>query len=290
MTSLISAKGVHRLYRRGGFFRKAEPLHVLRGVDLEIREGEAVGLVGRSGCGKSTLGRIVLGLERPDEGTVLYDGRDVFAADGERFKEYRRNVQVVFQNVQGAVNPRMTAGEIVAEPLRNFLGLSKKEAVERSRPLLEQVGLKSSDADKFPAHFSGGELQRVCIARALAPEPKAVVFDEAVSSLDMLVQARVLDLIRKIRDERGLACLFISHDLRVVAGLCDEVALMADGVIAARERSVAALAASGHPAIKRLLESVPPSRPLHCRERATTDGEPEALPVHVAAGVSQAAM
>jgi len=236
MTSLISAKGVHRLYRRGGFFRKAEPLHVLRGVDLEIREGEAVGLVGRSGCGKSTLGRIVLGLERPDEGTVLYDGRDVFAADGERFKEYRRNVQVVFQNVQGAVNPRMTAGAIVAEPLRNFLGLSKKEAVERSRPLLEQVGLHGSDADKFPAHFSGGELQRVCIARALAPEPKAVVFDEAVSSLDMLVQARVLDLIRKIRYERGLPALFISPDPRGVAGLSHRVPTMADGLDAGRGR------------------------------------------------------
>lgn len=285
MTCLISAKGVHRLYRRGGFFRKAEPLHVLRGVNLEIHEGETIGLVGRSGCGKSTLGRIVLGLERPDDGTIFYDGHDVFTADEEQFKEYRKNVQVVFQNVQGAVNPRMTAGEIIAEPLRNFLGLSKKEAVERSRPLLEQVGLKSSDADKFPAHFSGGELQRVCIARALAPEPKAVIFDEAVSSLDMLVQTRVLDLIRKIREERGLACLFISHDLRVVAGFCDEVALMTEGVIAARESSVAALVDSGHPAIRCLMESVPPSRPLRCKERVAA----ELIPMHVSAKVTKAA-
>lgn len=267
MKCLISVRGVHRVYRRGGVFRKAEPLHVLRGLDIDIREGEAVGLVGRSGCGKSTLGRIVLGLERPDRGTVEYRGVDIFGADQRHYEDFRRNVQVVFQNVQGSVNPRMTAGEIVAEPLRNFLGLSKAEAVERSRPLLEQVGLRSSDADKFPAHFSGGELQRVCIARALAPEPGAIVFDEAVSSLDMLVQARVLDLVRRIRDERGLACLFISHDLRVVAGLCDEVALMVDGVIAARERSVAALAATGHPAIRRLLESVPPALPTHSHEK-----------------------
>ena len=282
MNGLISVKGVHRRYRRGGFFKVADSLHVLRGVDMEIREGEAVGLVGRSGCGKSTLGRIVLGLERPDEGTVLYDGQDIFSGEEKSFREFRRNVQVVFQNVQGSVNPRMTAGEIVAEPLRNFLGLSKKEAVERARPLLEQVGLKNSDADKIPGHFSGGELQRVCIARALAPEPKAIVFDEAVSSLDMLVQARVLDLIRKIRDERGLACLFISHDLRVVAGLCDEVALMVDGVIAATGRSVAALAASGHPAIKRLLESIPPAHPRQTavnRMEKRQEQEPDSVAV-----------
>ena len=178
-----------------------------------------------------------------------------------RRAEFRRSVQAVFQNVRDSVNPRMTAGEIVAEPLRNFFSLTKGEAVERSRPLLEQVGLKAVDADKYPSQFSGGELQRVCIARALAPNPRAVVFDEAVSSLDMLVQARVLKLIERIRDEQGLAFLFISHDLRVVAGLCREVALMADGVIAARGNSVGELAATGHPVIEELLASLPPAFP-----------------------------
>lgn len=261
MTALLSASGVHRYYRRGGIFRRGERLHVLKGATLDIGEGKAVGLVGRSGCGKSTLGRILLGLERPDEGSVFFKGRDISEKAGGDFAKFRQSVQVVFQNVQGSVNPRMTAGEIVGEPLRNFLGISKKEAVERSRPLLEQVGLKSSDADKFPPHFSGGELQRVCIARALAPEPEVIVFDEAVSSLDMVVQARVLELVRKIRDERGLAFLFISHDLRVVAGLCDEVALMDGGVIAAREKTVAALAKTGGTVIGRMLQSLPPPRP-----------------------------
>ena len=261
MTALLSAVDVQRFYRRGGIFRRGERLHVLKGVSLEIGRGKAVGLVGRSGCGKSTLGRILLGLERPDGGSVFFKGKDISAKGSDEFAKFRKAVQVVFQNVQGSVNPRMTAGEIIGEPMRNFFGISKREAVERSRPLLEQVGLKSSDADKFPPHFSGGELQRVCIARALAPEPEVIVFDEAVSSLDMVVQARVLELVQKIRDERGLAFLFISHDLRVVAGLCDEVALMDGGVIAARERSVATLAKTGGATIARMLESLPPAGP-----------------------------
>ena len=267
MTAILSAVNVHRFYRRGGIFKGGERLHVLKGVNLEIGEGMAVGLVGRSGCGKSTLGRVLLGLERPDEGAVLYRGADIYGGGREEFSRFRRAAQVVFQNVQGSVNPRMTAGEIVGEPLRNFLGLSKREAAERARPLLEQVGLKSSDGDKFPAHFSGGELQRVCIARALAPEPEIIVFDEAVSSLDMVVQARVLDLVRRIRDERGLAFLFISHDLRVVAGLCDETAFMDGGVIAARERSVAALAKSGGAVLKEMLQSLPASMPKGAEQR-----------------------
>lgn len=259
MSALLSLEGVCRTYRRGGLFTRAEALHVLRGVDLDLSEGTSLGLVGRSGCGKSTLGRVILGLERPDAGTVRFLGEEV--ASPARRAEFRRSVQAVFQNVRDSVNPRMTAGEIVAEPLRNFFGLTKGEAVERSRPLLEQVGLKATDADKYPSQFSGGELQRVCIARALAPNPRAVVFDEAVSSLDMLVQERVLKLIERIRDEQGLAFLFISHDLRVVAGLCREVALMADGVIAARGHSVGDLAATGHPVIEDLLASLPPAFP-----------------------------
>ena len=259
MSALLSLEGVCRTYRRGGPFARKEALHVLRGVDLDLSEGTSLGLVGRSGCGKSTLGRVILGLERPDAGTVRFLGEEV--ASPARRAEFRRSVQAVFQNVRDSVNPRMTAGEIVAEPLRNFFGLTKGEAVERSRPLLEQVGLKATDADKYPSQFSGGELQRVCIARALAPNPRVVVFDEAVSSLDMLVQARVLKLIERIRDEQGLAFLFISHDLRVVAGLCREVALMADGMIAARGNSVEELAATGHPVMEELLASLPPALP-----------------------------
>lgn len=261
MNALLSLQNVHRRYRRGGFFTRMEEVHVLRGVDLELEEGASLGLVGRSGCGKSTLGRVALGLERPDEGTVRFLGEDIASAAPARYAEFRRGVQVVFQNVQNSVNPRMTAGEIVAEPMLNFFGIPKKEAVERSRPLLEQVGLRAADADKHPAQFSGGELQRVCIARALAPNPRVVVFDEAVSSLDMLVQARVLNLIERIRDEQGLAFLFISHDLRVVAGLCSEIALMADGAIAARGKSVKELIETGHPVIGELLASLPPASP-----------------------------
>ncbi|PIE54370.1 MAG: nickel import ATP-binding protein NikE [Dethiosulfovibrio peptidovorans] len=262
MSALLSVRDLHRIYRRGGFFTHAEELHVLQGIDLDLEEGSTLGLVGQSGCGKSTLGRMILGIERPSCGTVCFRGTDIRTMAADEFREFRRNVQVVFQNVHNSVNPRMTAGEIVAEPLRNFLNISKKEAIRRSRPLLEQVGLKASDADKLPGQFSGGELQRVCIARALAPDPEVIVFDEAVSSLDMLIQTRILSLIKDIRRERGLSALFISHDLRVVADLCDEVALIKDGVIVLRERSIADLASSGDSAVREMVNSLPPATPI----------------------------
>ncbi|GFK92643.1 Nickel import ATP-binding protein NikE [Fundidesulfovibrio magnetotacticus] len=229
--SLLRLEKVRKAYRRGGLFGGGEVHEVLRGVDLELHPGECLGLVGRSGCGKSTLGRVVLGLERPDAGSVRFRGREIASLRGADWRAFRRRVQVVFQNFVGAVNPRLTAGEIVAEPLRNFEGLAGAALERRVVGLLEMVGLEASDARKLPGRFSGGQLQRVCIARAVAPEPEVLVLDESVSSLDMQVQGQILDLLEHLGRERGLACLFISHDLRVVSRLCTRLAVMQEGVL-----------------------------------------------------------
>lgn len=230
---ILEATNVTKTYTRGGFFSRAESVPVLRGVSLAIESGECVGLIGRSGSGKSTLGRLMLGLEAPDEGTVSILGRPVAARGGRAnlSREQRRAVQVVFQDAIGSVNPRMTAQAIIDEPLRNFENLSRPQMRKRVEELLVAVGLKPSDADKYPARFSGGQLQRISIARALAASPRCIVLDEAVSSLDMLAQARLLDLLDDLRAKEGMAYLFVTHDLQLVKRFCDRAVVMEGGVL-----------------------------------------------------------
>lgn len=227
---VIKLDNVTKAYGRGGFFSKQERIAVLKGVSLSLRAGECLGLVGRSGSGKSTLGRIMLGLEAPDAGSVTILGQDVTGCKT-LAPTLRRAVQVVFQDAIGSTNPRMTAGEIIAEPLRNFDSLKGQSLKDRIAELLECVGLSPDDAHKLPGRFSGGQLQRVCIARALAPEPRVIVLDEAVSSLDMLIQARILDLLDSLRHKLGTAYLFVTHDLRLVRRFCDHAFIMSEGTL-----------------------------------------------------------
>jgi nickel transport system ATP-binding protein len=229
--AILEAISVTKTYTRGGFFSRCEPVPVLDGVDLAVEEGECVGLVGRSGSGKSTLGRLLLGLEAPDQGTVSILGQPVATRLGrpQLTREQRRAVQVVFQDAVGSVNPRHTARTIIAEPLRNFEGLRSRQINARVDELLVSVGLKPEDATKNPTRFSGGQLQRISIARALAARPRCIVLDEAVSSLDMLVQAKILDLLDELRDREGVSYLFVTHDLRLVKRFCDRAVLMECG-------------------------------------------------------------
>ncbi|BBO91819.1 ABC transporter ATP-binding protein [Desulfosarcina ovata] len=258
---LLELKGIFKSYRRGGLFGTRERISVLKDIHLGLEEGACVGLLGRSGCGKSTLGRIALNLEPPDAGQVFYQGRRLETLNREAYREYRRNAQVVFQNSQGATNPRLTAGEIIAEPILNFENPEKKALRRRVDELLERVGLASADAEKSPRQFSGGELQRICIARAIALSPRLIVLDEAVSSLDMLIQARIIDLLLELQRELKMTYLFISHDIRVLLKVSDRLVVMHDGRLVEQSLDMEAVDGFTHPMFTRLLEAILPPTP-----------------------------
>lgn len=210
----------------GGFLGRSAVLHALNGVTLDVVSGETLGIVGESGCGKSTLGRIAVGLYRPSTGTVRVDGRDPAGRD----KTLRHQLQMVFQDPAGSLNPRMRAGVSIAEPLR-ARAVPPREARDRVMDLLTLVGLGPTMIDRYPHELSGGQQQRVGIARALAGEPRLIVADEPVSSLDVSQQAQVLNLLKDIQDRLGLTYLFISHDLSVVRFMSARIAVMYLGKI-----------------------------------------------------------
>jgi nickel transport system ATP-binding protein len=226
----MELKGITKSYRQGGLFGSKREISVLKGIDLNIEPGRCLGLLGASGCGKSTLGRLALGLEKPDKGGVFYKGQDLAQLSKEEKTLWRRNCQVVFQNSHGAVNPRYEAWRIVSEPLLNY-GWVKEKLKPKAEELLASVGLDSTALFKKPHQFSGGELQRICVARALALEPEFIVLDEPVSSLDMLNQSLVLELLSNLKIRSGTAFLFISHDLRVILKMSDSLAVMKGGRI-----------------------------------------------------------
>ncbi|MGE4372656.1 MAG: nickel import ATP-binding protein NikE [Xanthobacter sp.] len=229
--SLLAAHEVSRTYRKSGFLGTGTSKTVLERITVEIAEGETVALLGRSGCGKSTLARLLVGLELPDEGETLFEGRPLRHFRKADWRALRRAVQLVFQDPVGAVDPRATVRDILSEPLRNLCGLPQDACDMQVRSLLEAVELKADDADKLPQQMSGGQLQRVCIARALAPQPRLIILDEAVSNLDLHLQIQMLDLFTRLQKENGVSYLFVTHDLRLVQSFCSRVIVMDDGHI-----------------------------------------------------------
>ncbi|MEQ1642050.1 MAG: oligopeptide/dipeptide ABC transporter ATP-binding protein [Pyrinomonadaceae bacterium] len=208
---------------RRSMFGSRQTVRAVDGVSLEIKRGETLGLVGESGCGKSTLGRAALCLTEPTGGRVMHNGDDLSSLDPEAMRRRRRQLQMIFQDPYSSLNPRMTAGQIIAEPLKTFdLGSSK----DRVQTLMETVGLDRRFIDRRPREFSGGQRQRIGIARALAAEPEFIVADEPISALDVSIQAQILNLMRRLQKENGLTYLFISHDLRAVRHIADRVAVM----------------------------------------------------------------
>jgi ABC-type glutathione transport system ATPase component len=232
----------------------------LDGVSLALHAGEALGLVGESGCGKSTLLRVLLRLLPAAAGRVTLDGSDITAATGRALAALRRDVQVVFQNPHAAMDPRGSVFACIAEPLRLRGGLSRRALQARVAALLEDVGLDGAMLDRYPHELSGGQKQRVCIARALAPEPRALLLDEPTSALDVSVQAQIIELLATLRARRGLAYLFVSHNLAVVRLLCERVAVMRAGRIVEQGPAAAVLSAPAHDYTRTLLEAVLPVR------------------------------
>lgn len=231
MTVLLGASHLDKTYRRQALIRSHAPRQVLFDINLEVRAGESLAILGRSGSGKSTLMRQLLGIETPSAGQVLFEGRDLATLDRSGWQHFRRSVQMVFQDSIGAVSPRQRIGRIIAEPLRHLSVLTAAEREHRVEQLLTAVGLKPSDALKRPGQMSGGQLQRVCIARALATQPRLLVLDEAVSNLDLTLQGQIIELIAHLRAESGMAVVFITHDLRLVRLLCERVIVLHHGRI-----------------------------------------------------------
>jgi oligopeptide/dipeptide ABC transporter ATP-binding protein len=226
---LLRATGLEKRYviRRGILGSREGTLPALRGVDFEIAPGQALGLVGESGSGKTTIGRIVARLAEPDAGRVFLDGEDWLALSGRELRRRRRDVQVVFQNPQTSLNPRMRIGAQIAEPLRiQRLARGGAAVAERMRALLSEVGLAPETASRFPGELSGGQRQRVAIARALATGPRLLVCDEPVSALDASIAAQIVNLLLDLREREGLSYLFISHDIAVVSRIADRIAVL----------------------------------------------------------------
>jgi oligopeptide/dipeptide ABC transporter ATP-binding protein len=258
---VLSVSGLKKSYSiSAGLFKTSGTVNAVDGVDLEIYPNETLGLVGESGCGKSTLSRLILLLERPDSGQIFFSGRDALAASPQELRYIRRNMQVIFQDPFGSLNPRKKVLSIIEEPIRIHKMVPKSEIRARAFSLMEKVGLDRQMADRYPHEFSGGQRQRICIARALAINPRLVICDEPVSSLDVSIQAQVLNLLTDLKEQMGLSYLFISHDLSVVGYLSDRVAVMYMGKIVEIASSKDIFNSQLHPYTRCLFDAVPSIR------------------------------
>jgi peptide/nickel transport system ATP-binding protein len=256
---VLEVQGLRKHFVTSKGFPKPKTVTVraVEDVSFSIRPGEAFGLVGESGCGKSTVARALLRLIEPDGGRVTWRGEDVIAARGARLKALRRHMQIVFQDPYSSLDPRQSIGSALIEPMRVHGIAEGAEARRRAAALLEEVGLPAAALDRLPHEFSGGQRQRIGIARALTVEPELIVADEPVSALDVSVQAQVLLLLRDLRERRGLAFLFVSHDLSVVRWFCDRVAVMYLGRIVEEGPAARVLAEPLHPYARMLRDASP---------------------------------
>jgi oligopeptide/dipeptide ABC transporter ATP-binding protein len=262
--ALLEIRDLKKHFRVG----RSATLKAVDGISLEINTGETVGLVGESGCGKTTAGRVLVQLYEPSDGMILFAGEDVHKAEGEQIKLLNRKMQMIFQDPQASLNPRMIVSDIIAEGLDiHNLVESKKERLDRVHELLEVVGLNKEHANRYPHEFSGGQRQRIGVARALAVDPEFIVADEPVSALDVSIQAQVINLMRQLQEERGLTYLFISHDLSVVKYISDRVGVMYLGQLVELADSDELYENPLHPYTRALLSAVPVPDPDYEAER-----------------------
>jgi len=261
---ILRVEGLKKYFpvRRGFLQRTRSWVKAVDGVDLTIRKGQTLGLVGESGCGKSTIARLILKLLQPDRGKILFQNRDITGLSEKEMKPLRKEMQIVFQDPYGSLNPRMTIGASIEEGLRIVGRPAGRPRRDRLSYLLEMVGLSPDNADRFPHEFSGGQRQRIGIARALSVEPSLILCDEPISALDVSIQAQIINLLKDLQEKLGLSYLFISHDLNVVGYLCNTVSVMYKGNIMEHASADKLFENPCHPYTLSLLSAIPDVEPV----------------------------
>lgn len=273
---ILEVRNLKKYFKVGGGFLSKKHELTIRAVDdvsFTIRRGETFGLVGESGCGKTTLGQTIIRLYNPTAGQVIFDGADISKLGGAELRKHRRGLQMIFQDPSASLDPRMTVGSIVAEPLNIFGVGARAERRERVRELLKVVGLNQYFVNRYPHEFSGGQRQRIGIARSLALNPDLIICDEPVSALDVSIQAQVLNLLRKLQDEFNLTYLFIAHNLAVVAHISDRVGVMYLGKLVEIGESREITERPKHPYTQALISAVPIPVPGRRRDRIILEGD-----------------
>ena len=258
----MGINGLNVIFNQGIKHGKNKELHALKNVSFTLEQDEVLGVVGESGCGKSTLARTILQLQKPSSGQILFQGQDISQFNQQQQKDFRKNIQLIFQDPLDALNPRMTVSQIIAEPLLNLMPeLSKTQIQQKLLDIMESIGLQKQQLNRYPHEFSGGQCQRIGIARAMMLSPKLLICDEPVSALDVSIQAQIINLLMDLKEHTKMSMIFISHDLSIVRQVCDRILVLYQGEIVESGDAAEIYENPQHPYTKKLLDSIPLSDP-----------------------------